>query len=745
MSELLAPAGNMEALIAAVSNGADAIYLGMNRFGARAYANNFDLKELKDAIIYCHLRNVKVYVTMNTIVFDSELEDAYKQIDELYSLGVDGLIIQDLAIFTYVTENYPLLEAHTSTQMGIDDKEGTLLFKELGAKRVVLSREVPMEKIKEIKKECKIPLEIFVHGALCVSYSGGCYMSGLIGYRSGNRGRCVGSCRKPYELINVTQNQSLGTSYILSMKDLKTIDYIDSLKIADSLKIEGRMKEPVYVANIIKTYRNALDSKLAKGEDFNFLKTFNRTFTKGYIFGEDKKNITNVLKPNNFGYLIGYVSGKRNGYYEITITSKVNQGDIIRIDHNGVDVNLSLTRIFDANENLIANADKKFYIKIKEKLFVSDKVYKTKDILYTEELEKSYPKEFRRFPLHITIYASASDYLTIIAECEGKTVSYTTDYKIDKAENKPTDYNTFLKQLSKLNDSIYSLASLEFNADNIFIPIGKINDLRRIIVDLMNQERLVKRLPVIKKDIVLDQISFKEEKNISVFCTTEEQYKAAKDMGIDIIYFDNYIRRNEVTYNKRDGEVLVGGYGGLYYYKDKNKIASDFTMNVVNYKAVYMLHKLGVNRVCLSLEINKSQIDDLVRDYKQACGGYPNLEMIVYGHSLMMFTHYCPLKVNNQCGKCRENKYILKDEFGEFPIINHKDCTTTILNGKVLNLMDELDELPHINTYRIQLTVEDYNESIKIIQTLKDKLNGDMKKTFNKELETRGHFNKEIL
>lgn len=745
MSELLAPAGNMEALIAAVSNGADAIYLGMNRFGARAYANNFDLKELKDAIIYCHLRNVKVYVTMNTIVFDSELEDAYKQIDELYSLGVDGLIIQDLAIFTYVTENYPLLEAHTSTQMGIDDKEGTLLFKELGAKRVVLSREVPIEKIKEIKKECKIPLEVFIHGALCVSYSGGCYMSGLIGYRSGNRGRCVGSCRKPYELINVTQNQSLGTSYILSMKDLKTIDYIDSLKIADSLKIEGRMKEPVYVANIIKTYRNALDSKLAKGEDFNLLKTFNRTFTKGYIFGEDKKNITNVLKPNNFGYLIGYVSGKRNGYYEITITSKVNQGDIIRIDHNGADVNLSLTRIFDANENLIANADKKFYIKIKEKLFVSDKVYKTKDILYTEELEKSYPKEFRRFPLHITIYASASDYLTIIAECEGKTVSYTTDYKIDKAENKPTDYNTFLKQLSKLNDSIYSLASLEFNADNIFIPIGKINDLRRIIVDLMNQERLVKRLPVIKKDIVLDQISFKEEKNISVFCTTEEQYKAAKDMGIDIIYFDNYIRRNEVTYDKRDGEVLVGGYGGLYYYKGKNKIASDFTMNVVNYKAVYMLHKLGVNRVCLSLEINKSQIDDLVRDYKQACGGYPNLEMIVYGHSLMMFTHYCPLKVNNQCGKCRENKYILKDEFGEFPIINHKDCTTTILNGKVLNLMDELDELPHINTYRIQLTVEDYNESIKIIQTLKDKLNGDMKKTFNKELETRGHFNKEIL
>ncbi|RIA75561.1 putative protease [Anaeroplasma bactoclasticum] len=745
MSELLAPAGNMEALIAAVSNGANAIYLGMNRFGARAYANNFSFEELEEAIHYCHLRNVKIYVTMNTIVFDNELEDAYKQIDILYNLGVDGLIIQDLAIFSYVVENYPLLEAHTSTQMGIDDKEGTLLLKELGAKRVVLSREVPIEKIKEIKKECKIPLEIFVHGALCVSYSGGCYMSGLIGYRSGNRGRCVGSCRKPYELINTTQNESLGTSYILSMKDLKTLENINELKVADSLKVEGRMKEPVYVANIIKTYRDALDGKLLKGEEFNLTKTFNRTFTKGYIFHEDKKNIANIDKPNNYGYLIGYVSGKKNGYYEITLSMPVTQGDIIRIDHLGIDVNLSLTKIFDANENLISKADKKFYIQIKEKLFTSDKVYKTKDILFTEELEKSYPKEYKRFPLHITVYGNPNEPLTIIAECEGKTVSYTTDYKLDKALSRPTDYNSFLKQLSKLNDSIYSLASLEFNAYDIFLPVGKINDLRRIIVNLMDNERLSKRTPVLKKEIPFEKIDFKQEKNISVFCTTEEQYKACKDLGIDIIYYNNYIRRNEVTYKDMDGEVLVGGYGGIYHYRGKNKITSDFTMNVVNYKSVYILHKLGINRVCLSLEINKNQIDDLVNDYYKNIGGYPNLEMIVYGHSLMMFTHYCPLKVKGQCGKCRENKYILKDEFGEFPIINHKDCTTTILNGKTLNLMDELDSIPYINTYRIQLTIEDYDESVKIINTLKNKLNGDTTKTFNKELETRGHFNKEIL
>ena len=269
MTELLAPAGSLEALTAAISNGADAVYLGMNRFGARAYANNFSLEELQNVIAYAHLRNVKIYVTMNTIVYDAELDDAYRQIDELYKIGADGIIVQDLALFTYIVKNYPKMEAHCSTQMGIDDLEGTLLFKSMGAKRVVLSREVPAEKIKQIKAIAKIPVEVFIHGALCVSYSGNCLMSGLIGYRSGNRGRCVGSCRKPYELINTTENKTISKSYILSMKDLNTIDKINQLKFADSLKIEGRMKEPAYVANVVAAYRKALDNSFTQEDSFN--------------------------------------------------------------------------------------------------------------------------------------------------------------------------------------------------------------------------------------------------------------------------------------------------------------------------------------------------------------------------------------------------------------------------------------------------------------------------------------------
>ena len=214
MAELLAPAGNIEALIAAISNGCDAIYLGMQKFGARAYSSNFDFESLKEAISYAHLRNVKIYVTMNTIVFENEIEAMKLQMHQLNEIGVDAIIVADLAAFDYLVNNFVDMEAHCSTQMGIDDLDGTLLFKELGANRIVLSREVPIEKVKEIKKIAQIPLEIFVHGALCVSYSGNCLMSGLIGYRSGNRGRCVGSCRKEYEIIDKTTDDALGKNYI---------------------------------------------------------------------------------------------------------------------------------------------------------------------------------------------------------------------------------------------------------------------------------------------------------------------------------------------------------------------------------------------------------------------------------------------------------------------------------------------------------------------------------------------------
>jgi len=747
MTELLAPAGNMEALKAAIANGCDAIYLGMQKFGARAYSENFDYDALKEAVDYAHLRGVLIYVTMNTIVFEAEIAEMKEQLHKLNEIGVDGVIVQDLAVFDYIVSNFEDMEAHCSTQMGLDDLEGTLLYKELGAKRVVLSREVPMEKVKEIKRIAQIPIEIFVHGALCVSYSGNCLMSGLIGYRSGNRGRCVGSCRKPYELINKTTGQSLGESYILSTKDLNTIDYIEDLKEIDSLKIEGRMKEPAYVANVVSKYRAAIDGVLTAEDKDNLKKTFNRTFTKGYLFGEDQKDITNIQKPNNFGYQIGKITGFYKGMYEITLNKLLNQNDIIRIDHEGEDVNLSVVRLYDRGDNLINKSDSVCYIKIKEKLSVGDIVYKTKDYQYYKELEASVDKEFRRFELNARIYAYPESKLVVDADGLGQHILYESEEILEEAKNNPTTREQVEKQFAKLGDTIFELGQLEFEECNAFIPVKILNNARRAVVEALYNAKVDSKPRAMKEPQAKEQISFEPKAPyLTATVNTKEQYEACKKAGIETIYYDNIVRRNQIEYGQREGELLVGGYGGIYYYKDKNPFVTDYSLNVVNSTSVYELHRLGAKRVTISYELNKQQIKDMLEAYYAKNGGYPSLEMIVYGRAPLMFTKYCPLKKFDQCGLCRTNSYEIKDEYGTFPIISHEDHTTTILNGKVLNLLDEMPSIEGVEAFRLNFTIESPDEVAKIVKAAKAKLEGKSGAIlFNQETDTRGHFNKEII
>ena len=747
MAELLAPAGNMEALIAAISNGCDAIYLGMQKFGARAYSSNFDFESLKEAISYAHLRNVKIYVTMNTIVFENEIEAMKLQMHQLNEIGVDAIIVADLAAFDYLVNNFADMEAHCSTQMGIDDLDGTLLFKELGAKRIVLSREVPIEKVKEIKKIAQIPLEIFVHGALCVSYSGNCLMSGLIGYRSGNRGRCVGSCRKEYEIIDKTTDEALGKNYILSTKDLNTIDYIDDLKEIDSLKIEGRMKEPAYVANVVSRYRRALDYKITEEDKTNLSKTFNRTFTKGYLFHEDKKDITNILRPNNYGYEIGRISNIVKGMYEIKLTRPLNQNDIIRISHNNEDIVLTVVKLYDKEGKLINRANDVGYIKIKEKLSKDDVVYLTKDYLYYKELESSLEKEFKRFNLDIKVNAQPNSKLIIEAEGLGFNYLYEGEDILSEAINNPTTKEQVIKQFSRLNDTIFELNNVIYEECNVFIPAKLLNVARREIVQALYELKLNSKKKSIKALKAKEKISFTpREPYFTASVTSKEQYDACVSCGIKEIYFDNTVRRNQNDYKEKEGQLLIGGYGGIYHYRKTNPFITDYSLNVVNSDSCYELFKLGAKRVTLSYELNKTQIEDLISSYYEKNDGYPALEMIVYGRAPMMFSKYCPLKKMNQCGSCKTRSYELKDEHGTFPIITHDDCTTTILNGKILNLLDEVQNIEGVEAFRLNFTVESKEQVIKTINMAMKKLKSkDNQIIFNKETDTRGHFNKEIM
>lgn len=747
MTELLAPAGSMEALKAAISNGCDAVYLGMQKFGARAYSSNFDLESLKEAVAYAHLRSVKIYVTMNTIVFESEMEEMKAQMHDLNAIGVDGIIVQDLAALHYGVKTFLDMEVHCSTQMGIDDLDGTLLCKELGAKRVVLSREVEIEAVKHIKKHAKIPLEIFVHGALCVSYSGNCLMSGLIGYRSGNRGRCVGSCRKEYELIDKTSDTLIDKSYVLSTKDLNTIDFIEDLKGIDSLKIEGRMKEPAYVANVVSTYRKALDSHVTKEDKDNLSKTFNRTYTKGYLFHEDARDITNTSRPNNVGYEVGRVRNQFKDKCDIVLTKPLHQNDIIRISHNNEDIVLTVAKLYDKEGNLINKATDSCYIKIKETVSKGDIVYITKENAYYKTLEASIDKEFKRFPLDLRVYAYPDAKLLIEAEGLGCHYTYESEESLSMATSNPTTKEQVMKQLLRLNDTIFELHHVDFEAYGVFIPAKLLNAARRDIVQGLYDIKLSSHKRREKSSEDNEKIAFEPCKPyLTASVTTQEQYDACVSSGVKEVYFDNVVRRNQNHYTEKEGLLLIGGYGGVNRYRHSNPFVTDYSLNVVNARSCYELYRLGASRVTLSYELNKRQIDDLIRAYHQENDGYPSLEMIVYGKAPLLFTKYCPLKGKNQCGLCKTHRYELKDEHGSFPILCHEDCTVTILNGKTLNLLDELNTIKGVEAFRLSFTNEPKEQVLKVLKMAMDKLKGSlMDSVFDQVNDTRGHFYKEIL
>lgn len=818
--ELLAPAGSMEALKAAIANGADAVYLGMKRFGARAYSSNFDEEAIAEAVAYAHLRGVKVYVTMNTIVFEDELSAIYEQIELLNELGVDGVIAQDLAVLTYVAQNFGGMEAHCSTQMGIDDVEGAALAKELGAKRVVVSREVPIEGVKEIRRRADIPVEIFVHGALCVSYSGNCIMSGMTGNRSGNRGRCIGSCRKLYDVVELDAHADdhavsnahsdnpapaslvagknagederlLGRNYILSTKDLNTVDHVAQFAGIDSLKIEGRMKEPVYVANVVSRYRMALDGRATEEDKDKLTRTFNRTYTKGYLFGEDRGGITNVDKPNHHGYRIGVIAGMRKGFYEIALDRELRQNDVIRIRHKGEDVNLALAKMYDFGGKLIsgAGAGESCYIKLKEKLSKGDVVYKTKDVQYEKQLEARLEGEFRRFVLDMAVYAYPGAPLVVTGTCEGHQATHESDEILSEAFKQPTTKEAVAKQLARLNDTVFTLGEVEYEDNNAFVPAKMLNAARKDLVEQLSAQRVAGRPRHERVDKLAgaaageevsaaareeassaaceesgacaDALTFPKRKPyLTASVVTQEQFNACKECGINEVFFRNVVPRNGANYQVLDkrfelgGEderpegpnLLIGGMGGIMRYRGKLPFVTDYSLNVTNSVSCREMHRLGAKRVTLSYEINEWQLGELLEAYRAQNGGLPALEMIVYGHAPLLVTKYCPLKKMGQCGRCRTRQYEIRDEFGNFPILPLENCDTVVLNGKRLNLLDEMPDIDGVEAFRLAFTTESADEVRRVIALAQGKLDGSTDESvFDAETDTRGYFNKEIL
>ena len=511
MVELLAPAGSREALVAAVENGANAIYLAGNAFGARAYASNFDREALREAIHFAHLRKVAIHVTVNTIVADEEMGPLRDYLRFLYEAGADAVLVQDLGVARVAHETVPDLPLHASTQMSVSSLEGVRALAELGFTRVVLARELSLKEIRHICAHASVEIETFMHGALCVCYSGQCLMSSMIGGRSGNRGRCAQPCRLPYTLVDEKGQDVLGDkagSYLLSPRDLSTIDVIPDLIEAgvSSLKIEGRMKRPEYVATVVRTYREAIDTYYAgKGyavtqeERDDLAQIFNRDFTTAYLEGRPGKAMMSDRRPNNRGLLIGRVTAYDWDRRIVTVklSGRLGLGDQVDFWVKvGGRVTATISALTDAKGRAVeeGQAGDTVSFAIPSAVRDHDRVFKVYDARLMERAKETYASgaPVRRIPVAIEVRAAIGEPLTVtLCDAEGHRGEGRTDFIGEPARKRPLSEEIIRKQVSRLGTSVYEMKSLHCDiAGEVMVPMSEINEARRKAVEALDALRL---------------------------------------------------------------------------------------------------------------------------------------------------------------------------------------------------------------------------------------------------------------
>lgn len=722
LKELLSPVGNKECLYTAIHNGADAVYLGGKLFGARKFAGNFTKEELKEAVDYAHLYGVKVYVTVNTIIYNYEVKDLLEYVDYLYHIGVDALIMQDLGMISLVRRKYSDLEINASTQMHNHNNDAIELLKELDIKKVVLDRELSLKEIEALDNS--IEKEVFIHGALCNSYSGCCLFSSLNGGRSGNRGECVQSCRLPYKLIKNDKYIDTPNKYLLSTKELNTTSRFEELMKSSvaSFKIEGRMKSPSYVGYITRIYRKLIDNYyegkplvLTLEEQDNLKILFNREFTNGYLFND---KVMNIKSSNHQGLEIGKVLEITPNKIKIKLTKELYQEDGIRFITSGLGMVANMIYndkdllVNKGNAGDIIYLDNKINLKEKDILVKTSSTYLEKEILSLPE---------KKIIVNINIKNNVIEFI------DDQNNKVTASIEVMPAINRPTTKEEIEEKITKLGNTPFKVGIVNIDIpDNIFISMKNINETRRHLV-----EELIKERTKVNRNKAINEIkdNYKEETNysfeISVLARTEEQVEVSISSNVDRIYVDEqlwnkyknnpkiYLRLPRVVTNYKieTDKVLVTELGGIHKYQGANMI-SDYYLNVVNnYSIKYLIDK-GVKRVTLSPEINYDNLDDLIKD---------KVELIIYGRLELMLTKSCPIsEVLNSCPCTTSDKYHLEDiNKNKYPII-HKNCLTHIMHYKNINHLDKLTYYKNIGirSYRLELFDEDYEETIRLIKII---------------------------
>lgn len=832
--ELLSPVGDFECLKAAVQNGADSVYFGAVNFNARASATNFDLTNLKEAISYAKLRGVNTHLTLNTLIKNTEFEDAVLLAKKAYEFGIDAIIVQDLGLARFLIKNFPDLPIHASTQMTIHNLEGALEAQKLGFKRVVLSRELSLEEIQYICANTNIEIETFIHGALCISYSGQCLFSSMIGARSGNRGKCAGPCRLPYELLGTCETKGTDEAkrnvpiaskgYLLSTKDLCGLEFLPKLIDAGVMcfKIEGRMKTPEYVATVTRIYRKYIDLALSdkpyiidKKDVKDLMQVFNRGgFSTGHLDSKANTSLVFPERPNNMGIYIGNIANLKpnKGHVFINLTDDISIGDTIEFEKESTKYTVSELMIKNKN---ITTGFKKQLVEVgrmKGNLHIGDKVYKTNSKELSTFAYSSYQEEHKKVDLTACITLKKNSPVLLNVSTLSNTnpifdnisVSLSSDTLPVEAKSQPLDKDRVISQLNKTKDTIFTFKDIDVILDdNLFLPSIKVlNELRRNALDeilLIANSRILRNAPTslnlnetisdkdnnfegtntscsISNDIVTNSNSKTEISVLLNILDENKNYKELKNVDnvyIPLKYFGNKKYENTIKnicenfnayiylptiiksnytnllHNVIDNSIetfKVSGFvvsnisnGDFIHqmknkYKDRFKFIGNYTLNIYNNKSIQEWKDLGINKLTISPELDKSTIDDILDNFSV------EQELIVYGRTPLMSMNYCLLGKTNKCyptcgTQCKNNtKYYLKDRLGFlFPIIPDSIQTvSTLYNSKITSICAK--DFANASSYRIDLLDETIDNINNIVNTIlsggrlegKDYTNGNL-------------------
>ncbi len=515
MVELLSPVGNFDSLKAAVQNGADAVYFGSDNFSARAYAENFDMVELEKAITYAKIHGVKTHLTLNILIKDDELKESLELAKKAYEFGIDAIIVQDIGLGKLLIDSFPDLDIHASTQMSVHNLQGVLELEKLGFKRVVLSRELSVNEIVYICQNSKIEIECFIHGALCISYSGQCLFSSMIGGRSGNRGRCAQPCRLPYSLVE--NKKIIDKGYLLSARDLCGLEYIPELIQGGvtSFKIEGRMKSPTYVSTVTRIYRKYIDLAMSNKpyeiesiDKKHLLQVFNRgQCSSGHLDKQPNMNLVCKNKPNNMGLFLGKVEKyTKNRYITVKLNETLVVGDTIALENeSGL---YTISELMKKGKNISrGRAGQTVEIgRMRGDINLGDKIYKISSKHLSAQSNVSIKLENRKIYLncHVTIKKNKDISINITSAdtspiYKNLNITCTIDEKPIDAKKQPLTKERVVIQINKTTDTPYEFKNIFVDLDdNAFLPkISSLNELRRIALKEVKNYAIqnIKRTP----------------------------------------------------------------------------------------------------------------------------------------------------------------------------------------------------------------------------------------------------------